>query len=218
MIDIVFPEQNEEKFIEMAERLGYASLCFFYKELKPAYKTHIEHLQKKTKIRLYTASSISKNINPDIIVVKTADARQWLENRKTDLVYGVESSSERDSITQTKSGLNHILCSIAKEKGKIIGFDFSSILQAAGNKRTVIIARIMQNIRLCRKYRVETAIASFAHSPMHMRNPYDLKALFSFLGMDGAGINQSFFSAEDRIKLSMKKRGKGYIGEGIERI
>lgn len=30
MLDIVFPKNNEEEFIDMAKKLGYLSLCFVY--------------------------------------------------------------------------------------------------------------------------------------------------------------------------------------------
>lgn len=208
MIDIVFPEQNEEEFVKMAERLGYTSLCFFYKEMKQVYKTHIEHLQAKTKIRLYTASSESRQIRPDIIMMKATDPRQFLEMRNIDMVFGMENTNERDSIIQKKSGLNHILCSIAKEKDKMIGFDFGQLISSSGHRRAVLTGRMMQNIRLCRKYKVKTAIASFAHSPLKMRNRYDVAALFSMLGMGDKEIKDSFSSAKERIKLNLSKRNR----------
>jgi hypothetical protein len=218
MIDIVFPDQNEEEFISMAEKLGYDSMCFFYKELKPAYIKHIEHLQKGTKVRLFTASSISKKLRPDILIIKTTDPRQWLEGRKADLVFGMESNKDKDTITQKRSGLNHVLCSIAKQKDKIIGFDFGAILLAKGRRRSVLLGRTMQNIKLCRKYKVETAIASFAHEPLRMRNPVDLRAFFSMLGMGDKETKESLSSAEKSIMLNTRKKNKEYISEGVERI
>ncbi|MCX6706740.1 MAG: hypothetical protein NT001_01210, partial [Candidatus Woesearchaeota archaeon] len=86
MIDIVFPEQNEEDFIRVAERLGYASLCFFYKEIKQAQRFDIEKLQAKTKIKLYTASSDPRQ-RPDITIMKTYDPRQFLESKNIDMVF-----------------------------------------------------------------------------------------------------------------------------------
>ena len=218
MIDLVFPDQNEEEFIKIAERLGYGSLCFFCRELKPAYKDHIEHLQKKTGITLYTASSEIKKIMPDILVIKTTDPRQWIEGRKADLIYGMESTNERDSITQKRSGLNHVLCSLAKQKDKMICFDFSSVLLSHGQRRAVIMGRMMQNIRLCRKYKVGTAIASFAHEPLDMRNPSDLKAFFLMLGMDSNAIKKSLSSIEDRIKLNNRRKNNLLVHPGMERL
>src|SRR3989344_342820 len=107
MIDIVFSGQNEEEFVKIVERLGYTGLCFFYRELKQVHKANLEKMQAKTKVKLYTASS---------------DPRQILESRSIDMVFGMESSNERDSMIQKKSGLNHILCAIAKEKNKMVGF------------------------------------------------------------------------------------------------
>lgn len=217
MIDIVIPRQNEEEFIRIAVRLGYDSLCFYYNELKTAYLQHIEALQAKTKLRLYTASSVARKFLPDIMIVKTIDPRQYIENRKIDMVFGMENSREKDSIKQRRSGLNQVLCSLAKEKNKIIGLDFGSLL-TAGPKRHVAIGRIKQNIMLCRKYKVETAICSFAYEPLQMRNPVDLKALFSVLGMEAGDIKGSFESVEKRAVLNRRKANKEIISEGIEKV
>ncbi|MBU0536101.1 MAG: hypothetical protein KKE20_03995 [Nanoarchaeota archaeon] len=218
MIDIVFPNQNEEGFVKMAEKLGYTALCFFYKELKPVYLKHIENMQASTKVKLYTASSVSNKIRPDMMIINTTDPRQWLEGKKGDMIYGVEANKDRDSITHIRSGLNQVLCSIAKQKGKIIGFDYGLILNSSGQKRLTILRRIMQNIKLCKKYQLMTVIASFSNNPIMMRNASDIKCLFSLLGMDDYALKMSFESAEQRIKENHRKRSKDYIGEGIERI
>ena len=138
-------------------------------------------------------------------MIRTHDPRQFLETRNIDMVFGMESTSERDSIIQKKSGLNHILCAIASEKEKMIGFDFSQLISSSGHRKAVLLGRMMQNIRLCRKYKVKTAIASFASKPLKMRNRYDVSALFSMLSMGDKEIKDSFSSVEDRI-ISDKKR------------
>ncbi|MCX6707217.1 MAG: hypothetical protein NT001_03690, partial [Candidatus Woesearchaeota archaeon] len=96
-------------------------------------------------------------------------------------------------------------CAIADEKDKMIGFDFGQIISSSGHRRAVLLGRMMQNIRLCRKYKVKTAIASFANRPLNMRNRYDVSALFSMLGMGDKEIKDSFSSVEDKI-ISNRKR------------
>ncbi len=204
MIDIVIPEQNEREFIAMAEKLGYDSLCFYYRQLKPAYLKHLETLAAGTRLKLCTAAPQAKKTRPDIVIVKTTDPRQWIESRKADIVYGMEQSRERDTIKQKKSGLNQVLCSLARKKGRMIGLDFASIAKAEGQKRVVLLGRMIQNIWLCRKYKAETCIASFAHDPMDMRNPKDIMALFQMLGMEAGDAKESLERAGRRIREQRK--------------
>ena len=42
----------------------------------------------------------------------------------------------------------------------------------------------MQNIDLCRKYKVKMLIASFAKDPSGMKSPHDLISLFKVLGCE----------------------------------
>jgi RNase P/RNase MRP subunit p30 len=50
---------------------------------------------------------------------------------------------------------------------------------------------MMQNISLCQKYKVRTAIGSFAEYPFHLRAPHDIISLFIMLGMDTKKIKES---------------------------
>jgi len=55
------------------------------------------------------------------------------------------------------------------KNGVAIGFSMYSILSAGPQKRAIVMGRIMQNIKLCRKFKVKMKIASFAKSPGGMR-------------------------------------------------
>ncbi|MBI2128648.1 hypothetical protein HYU07_00265 [Candidatus Woesearchaeota archaeon] len=183
-IDFVFPSNNEKEFIEIAEKLDYDELYFTYKNQKDA--ANLEELQKNTKIKLNIAliqhsKRVKKEDGATILVKAAEDNRYVLEKTKADIVFAFEETGRRDFIHHRDSGLNHILCAIAKEKGKTIGFSFTSILRSEGMLRAQIIGRMMQNIELCRKYKVSTMIASFAASPYEMRGWHDLKSFFELL-------------------------------------
>ena len=53
-----------------------------------------------------------------------------------------------------------------------------------GEKKDILIGRMIQNIKLCKKFKVKTAIASFASSPYGMRSPHDISSFFRILGME----------------------------------
>ena len=189
MIDIVIPSNNEEEFIAMAYRLGYKELCFLY-ELDD-YANKKKELEKIQKIKIYTGVlANSKNINKirnklgkAFVAVKSQDSnREIIEKSKADMIFSLEDSLKRDFIHQRASGLNHILCRSAKENKIIIGFSLSLILNSQ-NKFSVL-GRMAQNIRLCKKFKVQTAIASFAQKPLDMRSAHDMISLFELLGLE----------------------------------
>ena len=61
MMDIVVPDNNEEEFIAMAEKLGYKALCFLYN--LNGYLNKQKNFEAK-KIKIYAGIlADSKNIN-----------------------------------------------------------------------------------------------------------------------------------------------------------
>ena len=81
------------------------------------------------------------------------------------------------------------ICRFACKNGVIAAFSFSSLLNSGNSP--LFLGRIRQNIKLCRKYGVKTAIASLSDNPFWMRSPHDLKALLLSLGMDTENAKKS---------------------------
>ena len=188
MIDIVIPCNNEEEFIAMAEKLGYKALCFLYK--LNDYLSKQKNFEAK-KIKIYAGIlADSKDINKiksklnnnDIFAAMKSsnNDREIIEKSKVDMIFSFEDSVKKDFIHQRASGLNHILCKSAKENNVTIGFSLSLILNS--KNKHVILGRMMQNIKMCKKFRVKTIIASFAEKPFEMRSVHDLRSLFEILG------------------------------------
>ena len=195
------PCNNEEEFIVIAEKLGYNAICFLYDTR--GYQTKQKKFEAK-KIKLYTgiladSRSInklrnkSKNKKVFVAVRSSNNDREIMEKSKADMVFSFEESPKKDFIHQRASGLNHILCKLAKENNITIGFSLSSILNS--KNKQVVLGRIMQNIKLCRKFRVKTAVASFAQKPFEMRGSHDLRSLFEILGSK----NPAFLKESDII-------------------
>jgi len=55
-------------------------------------------------------------------------------------------------------------------------------LLTSKNKETVL-GKMMQNARLCNKYKVKTIVASFARKPNELRNEKDLSSFGAVLGL-----------------------------------
>lgn len=177
MIDIVFPDGNEAAFASMATNLGITKLIFAYKDKKQFYT-------KKSSIP-YENALITEprklHGHKDKYTICPA-SRDAIERGAT-VTYDFEQLEPKDHTHYRRSGLNHILCKLATTKNVRIGYSVSTLLKTTSQKRSVVLGRIMQNIRLCQKYNTPMKIASFATDPYQLRSPAELTALFSQLGM-----------------------------------
>jgi RNase P/RNase MRP subunit p30 len=186
--DIVLPDNNEHEFIQMAKPLGYTRLLFAYDYSRR------EMLKKRIKdkdIDIQTALLAdkkdirrAKQLSRVVIYKSTGDDRETMEKLKPGIIYALESSPKKDNLHFRNSGLNHILAAILSKNSIKVALSFSMLLDAKGMRRPILMGRMSQNIRLCRKYGVGLVLASFARNPYHMRAPHDLRALATVLGMD----------------------------------
>lgn len=190
--DIVFPKTNESEFTAMAKKLGYSKLCFVYDDLDIIKKLISKKEKTKTKEKpeiLYGALTDFKNIQKAkqianlVLIESSENDRKILENADEIILFSLEQTRKKDFMHQRASGLNHIMCSLAKRNDISIAFNFNLILNSEKKQRAELIGRISQNIRLCRKYKVQTIIASFAKTPYEMRSPHDLISFFANIGM-----------------------------------
>jgi len=191
MIDFVFPNNNEKEFIKIAEKLEYKTLYFLY--------SYDDYFNKKTieskKIRICKGIlADSRNINKipkkDKIFVAVPGSmynRDIIEKSRANIIFSTETDTRKDFIHHRASGLNHILCRLAHENKVAIGFSLNSILKG----KDIVLGRIMQNIKLCRKYKVNMVIGSFTKNPYEMRSPHDIISLFESLGMNPGEAKKS---------------------------
>ncbi len=129
--------------------------------------------------------------------------RKAIENKQVDILVAPERAGKKDSLNQRGSGLNHVLCKLAHENDVAIGFSFSDVLSA--KQRSVVLGRMMQNVRLCKKYKVRMVLASFAQSPWEMRHAYDLLAFGMVLGMTPKEARQALNFTKKRQAMKIIK-------------
>jgi len=185
--EIVIPKNNEEEFIEIASKLGIKKLYFLYD-----FDEYMQNQKPKAFDFDVEIGFIvnQKNINKavkqtELLVVKSSDKdRFFIESKKIKLVYGLEETYKKDYLHQRASGLNHVICEIARKNNVTIGFAYSILFNKDEYERAVLMGRMMQNIKLCQKYKVKTLIGSFSEKPFELRAPHDLKSLFVMLGMN----------------------------------
>jgi len=223
-IDIVFPNKNEKEFIELAEKLDWDGLCFIYKlkDIKKA-KEDLKQLNKETKLNLFTGIIVeprdiqkAKKISDFVISKSTEKDQHILEKSPPDLLYGMEFVAKKDPTHFRASGLNQILCKLAKKNNVIIPIPLKLIISS--EEKPKILGRIMQNIKLCKKYKVSQSICSFAEKPYELKSSNDLMSFLITLGMDIPNAKKSINSIGEKIKLNIKKKSPDYISEGVELV
>jgi RNase P/RNase MRP subunit p30 len=142
-----------------------------------------------------------------IIIRSTNDLvnRKALESKHIDILLDPHIGKRKDFIHHRNAGLNQVLLKFAKQNKIAIGFSFQSVLES--KKRAKLIGRMMQNIKLCRKYKIPMVIGSFS-AKENQRNFKDIQSFFKILGMKGKEYNNEYI----KKKLDYKRR---YIKKGV---
>lgn len=107
--------------------------------------------------------------------------RRAVESKDVDILLSPEKTRGKDFMHSRDSGLNQVLCKLAKKNDVAIGFNFNDVLN--GRNRGLIIGRMMQNVRLCRKYKNKMIIISGANNIDELKAAKDMVSFGIVLGM-----------------------------------
>lgn len=149
-------------------------------------KLYIE--TEKVEIITSSPSKLRSDIQKSegLVVIQGGDEkinRLAVENRKVDVLLSPEKNDKKDFMFFRNSGLNQVLCKLAKKNNVSIGFNFSDVLNSNGKGRSKILGRMAQNVRLCRKYNVAMRFSSFAKDKYELRNDAILDSFTRILGV-----------------------------------
>jgi len=104
-----------------------------------------------------------------------------LEQGKINFLVNLELESSQDKHHHRQSGLNQVYAVLAKKQKTVYCINLHLLLTSKEPEK--ILGRMMQNVRICRKYGVEIHIFSFARNPYQMRDHKDLQAMGRVLGI-----------------------------------
>lgn len=108
--------------------------------------------------------------------------RKLLEYGKFDMLLSIESTAKQSQFQKSlESGLNHVLAKIAAKNNIAIGIDLEEIRSLTKEQKALSLAKIKQNIEICRKAKTKIALI----------NIKDKKGAFSFLLSLGASTKQA---------------------------
>lgn len=149
------------------------------------------------KIKIFQLNNYKKS---EIVVVQgNSINRDILENNAIDILLSPEYGIKKDSLHFRSSGLNKVLCNLAKKNDIAIGFSFSELLNS--NDKALLLGRMMQNVRLCRKFRVKMILATFAKNEYELRSPNTLKSFGLVIGMTPLEVKKAFDNSNNLTNL-----------------
>jgi len=125
---------------------------------------------------------IKENKDKEIIFSSDDDElnRKILEKEDINILL-LNLAGRKDFQKQRSSGFNHVLAKLAKKKNVEIGINLDEIINAESKQKSLILARISQNINICNKNRLKMKF--IPRDKKNERNVYDLKSLGLILGM-----------------------------------
>ncbi len=150
-------------------------------------------LEKKLKIETEKVNIIKttpNNLRKDVqktkkpVIILGGDDkvnRLAVENKKVDILLSPEKGRKKDYMFFRNAGLNQVLCKLAQKNNVAIGFNFSDILNASDKERPKILARMAQNVKLCKKYKVRMIFSTFASDKYELRSNQILTNFAQFL-------------------------------------
>lgn len=193
---------------EFGKELGFTKLFCVGKDVKVIEKAED-----------YRKEIIKARKKFDVVIVNGKGNLK--ENRRIleafpDILLSPHAKDGKDFMTTRASGLDNVLCKIAFKNKVAIGIDFSELLESSYSQRIKILGRIIQNIRLCRKYKVNMAIFTFASSTLGMRAAKDLRAFIEVIGMNPKEAKNALSIIYEIKKRNEEKRSPEYVSEGIK--
>ena len=226
-VDIVIPKNNESEFVDIAKRLNIHHLCFLYDtKVFLEKKKIIEGLNKKNKdIKLYAGIKLSNTnrilnikhkLKPDLILSDKADRSKI--RKGIDIIFNVEQA-EKDFLRYRNSGLDFVKAKMFVENDIIYAISLSQMIASQEKtERPKLIARMIQNVKIARKKKLNITFASFANNPMQLRGISDIVAFATSLGFSTQQIKLAKKIVYERLKLN-EKFNKGLIVEkGVEKL
>jgi len=109
--------------------------------------------------------------------------RKILENPDIDILAGPESHNRKDYMKQRDSGLNEILCKLAKKNNIKIGINLQQLKSLPTKQKAIILARIKQNIQLCKRTKTKIII--------YPKNNFTKQEIMSFMQTLGTSTSQA---------------------------
>ena len=163
----------------------FKDFVLFNYESIMAYNLVIEIVNTK----IYNKISDLKNAKQPIIFKEDFDTiRKLAEQKKIQFVTDLEDNEFKDNLNFANSGFNQVIAKIFAKNNIKVCFNFNLVLNSNSFERSKILRRMMQNVKLCRKYKVKMLINSFAKNEYELRSRDALKSFGLVIGMNSREV------------------------------
>ena len=187
-IDVCFPNNNEEKYVEIVKKLSTPGVCFVHedkskfkkiagKEIVTCSGLLVKNNTKKTYNEILFSNKITRNLPNTILFYETNDSPSFHAPLKS---------------------INQVIIKEIKEKGLCFGLSFSQILKSKHNP--LAIEQLKFIITLCSKYDVNLFVASFARTPYQLKSRKQLESVLLTLGLNKKMLGTCFENLHDHIR------------------
>ena len=122
----------------------------------------------------------------NLVIVQAQDDifnRKMFENKKIDIIANLEQHNKKDYMKQRDSGLNEILAKLAKKNSIKIGITLKIINSLPIKQKAILLARIKQNIKLCKRTKTQIIILD--------KEKFSKQEIISFFITLGASTQQA---------------------------
>lgn len=229
MIDIVYKSDNLDKILEMLENLEYKKVIIAeYRERVENFDEFDTEIKKiKSNLEIFSGiifteknykellkMNVDKRKKFDVLLVKGGNLklnREAVQNVFVDFL--INPFEKREDC-----GINHIFAKKAAENDVCIVIDYSSLNFENLYKECKEYQKILEIVKLCRKYKVSFIFASFAKNIFDLR---DFKFFESFkyvLGFEEREIKENWSRVEKILNENKKRRSKKWIMPGVELV
>jgi RNase P/RNase MRP subunit p30 len=157
--------------------------------------------------------------NAEVIITNGDDKFNRLASDcwEIDLIGSPEVHSDKDFMHQVNSGIDYVIARSCAEKGIAIEFCFANVLNSHGRRRANILARMAQNVKICRDTDCDMIITSGATEKYGLRAPRDLIAFGTILGMSlNEAQNALSLNPQKVLKRAEDRANPNIILKGLE--
>lgn len=172
----VRPQELDSR-IRAARLLGHKEILLLFMSHDKDNGRIIESLKESTN-RLVPAivakdQNHARQLRRSYAVVLASARRDMIECKAVTHILNPEQQPRQDFIHHRNSGMNQVLLKLCKRHDK----ELVTSLSALGTQPAVVLGRMMQNARWCKKYKVPYHVTSGARTLYEQRDADGLKAL-----------------------------------------
>lgn len=169
--------------LDWLKKLDFGGACIIGKEVDQKNLVQGEEIEAKRKQELRRKVRESR---ADFIILKKAPdeiVQYAIQEGVVDCVTGLEKGRQHIPLLYRNSGFNQVMAKAAAKNQVAVDFSFNNILKTEGEKRARFLARMKQNMKLCKKYNAPVILSSGAHDKWEMVSAYDLIGFGQVLGL-----------------------------------